>query len=605
MAEKLGEALLDLDTNDKRLNAGIDRAEKKATGLGERFDDVSRRAVALGKTMAVAAAAGATALGYAILQTTRSLAEMSAEAKMAGVNVEDFQRLKYVAQQNLIGVEALTDGLKELNLRADEFIVTGTGSAAEAFQRLGMGATELKQKLADPSALFTEIIGKLSHLDTAAQIRILDELFGGSGGEQFMRLMDGGAEGVKRLTDEFERLGLAVSATDIAAIEAFNAEINKIEAMVQGFVTQITVGAVPAMRAFIESVSDSAGDFGGLELAVDGAIWVIKELMVFLAEAKANLDALSATLWSVGRAMEFMKQGDASGALATLQQTGLETDQIFRDLAGTIDRIRNGTSEGEGGASGTLPARTGGSGNVVGLNAEVNKAEQLLQSLRDERDILRETDPVQQRLISMRESLAKATVTQRDEAEQLIRTIYEETRAWEGAQQAGQFFGDQLLGSIEALRTGSKSLTEVLNDVVNALAQAVLQSMLLGQGPLASLFGTSNAKGGLGGIFGGLLSKFAGGFYQGGLIPNGSFGIVGERGPELAFGTSAGTRILSNSASSDFMGGQGMVNNITINGSGLSKSEMREAISEALDSFNRFQLPVRVQEINSDPLARG
>ncbi|MCB5411026.1 hypothetical protein H0485_13585 [Pseudogemmobacter sp. CC-YST710] len=48
------------------------------------------------------------------------------------------------------GVDALTDGLKELNLRADEFVVTGGGSAAEAFERLGYSASELKQKLTDP-----------------------------------------------------------------------------------------------------------------------------------------------------------------------------------------------------------------------------------------------------------------------------------------------------------------------------------------------------------------------------------------------------------------------------------------------------------------------
>ena len=93
-------------------------------------------------------------------------------AKRAGVDVKSFQELSHVADQNRISVDALTDGMKELNLRADEFIVTGKGSAAEAFARLGFNASELKKKLADPSALLVEIIARLEKLDKAAQIRI-------------------------------------------------------------------------------------------------------------------------------------------------------------------------------------------------------------------------------------------------------------------------------------------------------------------------------------------------------------------------------------------------------------------------------------------------
>src|SRR5690606_5005138 len=99
-------------------------------------------------------------------------------AKRAGVEVEAFQQWGYVARQNRIDIGALTDGFKELNLRADEFVVTGKGSAAEAFQRLGYTANDLKQKLQDPSNLMLEIIGRLEGLDKAAQIRIADELFG-------------------------------------------------------------------------------------------------------------------------------------------------------------------------------------------------------------------------------------------------------------------------------------------------------------------------------------------------------------------------------------------------------------------------------------------
>ncbi|MBN9333857.1 hypothetical protein [Devosia sp.] len=610
MAEKLGEALLDLDTNDKGFRKGVDDAEKRARGLGGTLDLTSERALKLGRSLAIGAAAGAAAFGAAVVKASRDVAEMAAQAKMAGVNVEDFQRLKYAAEQNQVGVDALADGLKELNLRADEFIVTGQGSAAEAFYRLGYRADELKTKLSDPAALFTEIIARLGQLDTAAQIRISDELFGGSGGEQFIRLLDGGAEGIKRLGDEAERLGLVVGTENVAAMVQFDATMKRVGNVVNGFMTQLAVGATPELDRLARKLSDPQFVTGSQQMA--GAIvGAVNQIIEAVSAGIGWLGQLQRTITWMGSHDMFgnpIKEDPNSDAsrLAMYRAMWSTRDDINSgNMSAPSDDFYRGIFADPTATSPTIPPGLSGLGFTSGLGQEqVDKAKELIASLRDELGILRETDPVQQRLLGMRENLAKATDAQRLEAENLIRTIYEETRAWESAQQAGQFFGDQLLSSIEALRTGSKSLTEVLNDVVNALAQAVLQSMLLGQGPLAGIFGTASPGGGLGGMLGGLFSGF---FAKGGLIPNGTFGIVGERGPEPVIGTSAGARVLPNSTLTDMMGGGGASGplQIVIQGSGLSQAELSQAISDAIEQFDRFKLPQRVAEINSDPLARG
>lgn len=142
----------------------------------------------------------------------RQVAQIGDEAKRAGVEVEAFQQWGYVARQNRIDIGALTDGFKELNLRADEFVVTGKGSAAEAFQRLGYTANDLKQKLQDPSNLMLEIIGRLEGLDKAAQIRIADELFGGTGGERFVELLSQGEAGIRKVMGEAKSAGVVIDA---------------------------------------------------------------------------------------------------------------------------------------------------------------------------------------------------------------------------------------------------------------------------------------------------------------------------------------------------------------------------------------------------------
>lgn len=109
--------------------------------------------------------------------------------------------------------------------------------------------------------------------------------------------------------------------------------------------------------------------------------------------------------------------------------------------------------------------------------------------------------------------------------------------AQQAVNDAYAFGANTLTFGIEQAVTGGARLTDVLRGVEQSLANAAIQATLLGQGPLAGLFGTAGTPGSVGGAFGGLFSGakglFAGFFAEGGTIPSGSFGIAGERGPEL------------------------------------------------------------------------
>ncbi|MDF2811131.1 MAG: tail tape measure protein core region [Microvirga sp.] len=197
MAASAGGIYVDLGLNSAQFHSGLKKAETGLSGFGARAAKVSgaiRGAFAgIGAGLALGLGGVGLAGMFAGAKTAAAdLSQIAAEAGKAGVAVEAFQELGYAAKGAMVNVDALTDGLKEMQLRADEFIVTGAGSGAEAFQRLGFSADELKEKLADPSALFEEIIERLGRLDKASQIRISDELFGGTGGEQFVRLLDQG-----------------------------------------------------------------------------------------------------------------------------------------------------------------------------------------------------------------------------------------------------------------------------------------------------------------------------------------------------------------------------------------------------------------------------
>lgn len=123
---------------------------------------------------------------------------------------------------------------------------------------------------------------------------------------------------------------------------------------------------------------------------------------------------------------------------------------------------------------------------------------------------------------------------------------------------------DAILGAESLGDVFSRIADQIIADLLRiAIQQAIIR-------PLAnSLFGGGGegGGGGGGGLFGnlfgggggggggGIFSFFAGLFAEGGTIPTGQFGIVGERGPELAFARPGGLGILSNPDSRALLGG--------------------------------------------------
>lgn len=266
MAEVQG-LIINLEARTAQLERGLKRAndaQRKAAGQMERraktsADQIAKSYESAGgrisnafKTIAMPRLAGlaGTAAGIgvagsvaAVRQTVRGIAEIGDAAKRAGMQAEAFQEWGYVADQNRISVDSLVDGFKELNLRADEFIVTGGGSAAEAFKRLGFIASELKDQLQDPSALMLELVKRMEGLDKAAQIRVADELFGGTGGEQFVQLINKGAEGIAAQIARARDLGIVLSSDVINRAAELDSKFREVETRLQSMWRTGVVGA--------------------------------------------------------------------------------------------------------------------------------------------------------------------------------------------------------------------------------------------------------------------------------------------------------------------------------------------------------------------------
>lgn len=81
-----------------------------------------------------------------------------------------------------------------------------------------------------------------------------------------------------------------------------------------------------------------------------------------------------------------------------------------------------------------------------------------------------------------------------------------------------QEIGNQAIDGIEGLVDGTKTLNDVLSDTLKSLSRMLMQSALLGTGPLAGIFGAPSTNSGAGGLIGSIFSAFGSGHAAGGLI---------------------------------------------------------------------------------------
>ncbi|EKF17063.1 tail tape measure protein [Nitratireductor pacificus] len=494
---------------------------------------------------ALFAAIGATAVIGKVRQTAESVAEVGRQAKQAGVDVEAFQELKFVAEQNRIGVDILTDGLKELNLRADEFVATGRGSGAEAFGRLGYSSEELARKLKNPSALFTEIIGKLEQFDQAARIRISDELFGGSAGERFVELIDRGEKGIREQIAAARDLGLVMDSDMIRKAEEVDRQFSVITTTIGTSMKRAIIGATSAWFEFLNSyrsfesqqssaLENSAREDGRQRLEIEKQIFELKERQSSLVGKAFELQRqeIDSTIGRLNASLSLLSERDRQreGVLAGRDRPQADSEATVkidtsvefirkyneqlalsnreRAIAAETQRILNDASSQ--GASLTeeqarklaelsvarKEADSTSQGSAKAADREAEAIGRVIAGLEFELSQMGKTD-LQKRISNeLRNAGADAASREGQRIAELVTRI-EAQRAAEESLKAAQEARTQSLeylfqagqDAFLAMIDNSGRAEDAVKRLAIQLAFAAAQAALLGTGPLAGLFG--------------------------------------------------------------------------------------------------------------------
>lgn len=464
----------DMVRSTNRINQALAASSSKIGAYGK---------AAVGGFLGGLVAGGIAGIISQIGQVANSVARVGDEAKRAGVSVEAFQEWKFVAEQNRIGIDQMTDGLKELNLRADEFVQTGKGSAAEAFMRLGYGAADLKKKLEDPSKLLLEIIDRLGKFDKAAQIRISDELFGGSAGERFVELIDQGEAGIRATIDQAHELGVVMDKEVIERAAELDRKFNAITTSVSTGLKTAIVEAATELQNFITSWN---------------GMWQRYEERKRGAEMGAYIGSLATK-----NPLPSPFQND--GTAQTTEKTG------------RLPKTAWTPPKPPPGGFGSKPERDK---EAEAAKRQAEAVRKLISDLEHELAIIGKSNTEKEVANALRRAGVEATSKEGQQIAGLVTAIEAETEARERQKKAVEMQAqavDNLMqmasDGILSVMDGSVKAEDAVKKLAVQLALAAAQAALMGTGPLAGLFGgggLAGASGGIGGMVFSFLPKLLG-----------------------------------------------------------------------------------------------
>lgn len=394
-------------------------------------------------------------------------------------------------------------------IRAREAQRTATRSVA---QELGIGGVlglegdDIRFAEATMKALRTEI-DRLNSSGTQVSDEALRSL-----NNRIVELQDK-ADALRSVVRNFDDLAGALGITEGEAREVA-ARFAEIEAL-EG--AQAQADAMIALAAYINDVSGNLGEaeeegqalYDQLLEAVRAALDLAATDIASPIRAGAS-EAERLANW-LGIAVSSALQLSALTP-AMADEDALMGQQVIPD-AGMRERQRQAVENyNRLTAPPKTPGRSGGAGGAAREERDV--VADLIEKKREELDLLRETDPVQQEMIRLRGELAGATADQRADVEALIATYFEEQRAQEQLAETSEFFRSSMADLIPGLVRGGDEAASSWQRFVRVLEDAAWQALLLGEGPLMSLFG-GGGGGGLIGIFASLLGFADGGMHYG------------------------------------------------------------------------------------------
>jgi len=522
------------------LQRALGNAQKSVSGAGQAMERMRRVGV---RAFAALGAAAAAATATLVAFTRQGLRDVDQQAKLArslDATIDGLRGVQIAAADAGVDTGALSTSLQMLNARTAE-AARGTGSAAQAMQRLGLDAQTLMRM--DVDERMAAIADRMNELGfSAAQAQ--DELGQlGIRNRQLALLMIQGGDAIRSARREVDEYGLSISEIDAQRIEQANDAFRRVGRVIERVKVELAFQLAPALLHVSNRFHEMIREAGGIDKIVSPAVQSlvrnlgtlgngVRRIAILFATWRAGVASLRFTFLELNRFISgtFYKTiADIGQAIINLADrmsripfapkidtSGLQEFVSFSDNAlAKIERMRDEALAGMLEASASLH-------RLLGEPMPSEEFELMMQKMRDGIEITRG---------KFEEAFKGITESAKDSADRvqdMFKTNQElALEAARGMQRAmSDFFFDPFSDGLKGMLRGFIDVVRrmVAEIMAQAVLRAFLNSAMPGAGFLSALMGRE----------------------RGGPVMSGKPYMVGERGPEMFVPHGAGRVVPNN-----------------------------------------------------------
>lgn len=292
-----------------------------------------------------------TAIGAAVIAATKLTANYRDEtmkaARAAGSTAEEFSALRYAADLSGIGMGELQKALQKVNNPLTE--------AKKEYQRLGIAMEDVNGNAKTQMQLVEEVADKFKGMGSAAEKSASAVRLFGERGSRMVNLLGGGADKLREMTQEAERMGIVFDERAGEQAELFNDNITRLTTSIKGLIQQTTgaiiefvneTGILKSLSGVIQSVT---GLWQSLDeetreiiVTVGGVVTAVAALTLVITGLVAVIPMIGAALKTLNFNPVILAISLIVVAFATLAIAAVKHwDQIKSAIQPAIDVIKS------------------------------------------------------------------------------------------------------------------------------------------------------------------------------------------------------------------------------------------------------------------------
>lgn len=595
--------------------AALEREMKAAAKVSEKAaDDIENRFKKVNPSISTTALTGALkgfAAAFTVDKLIRGLADANAElvrigetAKRVGLDLQRFQELQFAGRQNGLAGKDFGTGLEALGEKLNE----ARQSENDLTKLFADNNIKLKDRKGEVIGI-NDALGQVANLVRNAATEFdkikIAEAVGLT--RDWVPLLEQGAAAIDRQAAAAQSAGAVIDSSIIQKAKDFEREwASAVDRWVTMF--QANAGAV----------------IGFLDTLIAKASGLLGMVSDYAARVSAVEEIKEKGLGASRESLEYaVKRGGENGVSEELLTAARKRIEELNELEREASRGRRPTSApmevtlrgGKRTDTSSLFNKGGGGSKSSGKSEEDGAQDRLdryIETLVRQRAVMEAEIATVGKSNAERKAAVEIAKAQVDldklsssEKANYIAKLTEEVAkneevraskerlelAQKGLNDAQKYLGNAAVDALEDLIINGEKAEDVIKNLTKSLAKAALQALLMGNGPLAGLFGTASTNGSAGGLFGAIGSLF--GRATGGPVNAGQAYRIGERGPETFVPTTPGKII-------PFGGGGGSVSYTdgrTINitpANGVTPEQMTAALA-AYDRQARRNIMATIQ----------